>query len=42
MQKKEKQVPLRLPDLKIVITAAEFGYARPDGVYVIPIGRLMD
>lgn len=38
--KKEKQVPLRLPDLKLVITATEYGYKREDGVYVIPIGCL--
>ena len=38
--KKEKQVPLRLPDLKLIITA--FGYKRDDGVYVIPIGCLKD
>jgi hypothetical protein len=38
--KKEKQVPLRLPDLKLVITATEYGYKREDGVYVIPIGFL--
>ena len=38
--KKEKQVPLRLPDLKLVITATEYGYNREDGVYVIPIGCL--
>ena len=36
--KDEKQVPLRLPDLKIVITGTKYGYVRPDGVYVIPIG----
>ncbi|AOZ95523.1 ATP-binding protein [Butyrivibrio hungatei] len=40
--KKEKQVPLRLPDLKLVITATEYGYKREDGVYVIPIGCLKD
>lgn len=40
--KKEKQVPLRLPDLKLVITATEYGYRRDDGVYVIPIGCLKD
>ena len=39
---KEKQVPLRLPDLKLVITATEYGYKRDDGVYVIPIGCLRD
>ena len=40
--KKEKQVPLRLPDLKIIITGTEYGYKRNDGVYVIPIGCLKD
>ncbi len=35
---KEQQVPLRLPDLKLVITATEFGYRRDDGVCVVPIG----
>lgn len=40
--KKEKQVPLRLPDLKLIITGAQYGYARPDGVYVIPVGCLRD
>ena len=38
----EKQVPLRLPDLKIVITATQYGYKREDGVYVLPIGCLKD
>ncbi len=38
--KKEKQVPLRSPDLKLIITATEYGYKREDGVYVIPIGCL--
>ncbi len=38
----EKQVPLRLPDLKIIITASEYGYKRNDGVLVIPIGCLKD
>ena len=36
----EKQVPLRLPDLKIVLTGTPFGYKRDDGVFVIPIGCL--
>ena len=40
--KTEKQVPLRLPDLKIVITGTKYGYIRPDGVYVVPIGCLKD
>ena len=39
---KEKQVPLRLPDLKLIITATEYGYTREDGVIVIPIGCLKD
>ena len=39
---KEKQCPLRLPDLKIVITGGQYGYKRPDGVLVIPIGCLKD
>ncbi|MBR0164002.1 MAG: hypothetical protein IJQ12_04940 [Lachnospiraceae bacterium] len=39
---KEKQVPLRLPDLKIVITGTQYGYKREDGVFVIPIGCLKD
>ena len=38
--KSEKQCPLRLPDLKMVITATLYGYAREDGVLVIPIGCL--
>ncbi|MBQ9545129.1 MAG: ATP-binding protein [Clostridia bacterium] len=38
--KTEKQCVLRPPDLKIVITASQYGYRRPDGVFVIPIGSL--
>ena len=37
-----KQIKLRMPDLKIVITGTEYGYKRPDGVYIIPIGCLKD
>lgn len=40
--KKETQAPLRLPDLKLIITATEYGYKREDGVYVLPIGCLKD
>lgn len=41
--KTEKQVPLRMPDLKIIITATQYGYRRKeDGVYVLPIGCLKD
>ena len=35
-----KQGKLRLPDLKIVITATKYGYKREDGIMVIPIGCL--
>ena len=38
--KTEKQCPLRLPDLKLVITGTKYGYKRDDGVLVIPIGCL--
>ena len=37
---KEKQVPLREPDLLIIITGGEMAYCRADGVKVIPIGTL--
>lgn len=30
------------PDLKIIITATQFAYKRPDGVFVIPIGCLKE
>ena len=40
--KSETQTPLRLPDLKLVITGTQYGYRRPDGVMVIPIGCLKD
>lgn len=36
----EKQVPLREPDLLIVITGGEYAYTRPDGVHVIPLACL--
>lgn len=36
----EKQMPLELPSLKIVITGTEYGYRRDDGVLVIPIACL--
>lgn len=38
----EKQVPLREPDLLVVITGGNMAYTRPDGVKVIPIGCLKD
>ena len=36
----EKQVPLREPDLLVVITGGSMAYTRPDGVKVVPIGCL--
>ena len=38
--KTEKQVPLREPDLLMVITGGKMAYTRPDGVKVIPLGCL--
>lgn len=38
--KTETQCPLRLPDLKLIITGTKYGYKRDDGVFVIPIGCL--
>lgn len=39
---KDAEVPMRLPDLKIVITGTEYGYRRDDGVLVIPLACLRD
>jgi len=38
--KRETHSPIRLPDVKMVITAPQYGYRRDDGVLVIPIGCL--
>ena len=38
----EKQLPIREPDLLIVLTGGKVGYRRKDGVYVVPIGCLKD
>lgn len=40
--KTEKQVPLREPDLMIVLTGGKMAYTRPDSVKVIPLGCLKD
>lgn len=40
--KTEKQVPLREPDLLIVMTGGRMAYSRPDGVKVIPLASLKD
>ena len=39
---KEPQVPLREPDLLLVITGGEMAYTRQDGVRIVPIGALRD
>ena len=39
---KEAQVPLREPDLLMVITGGEIAYTREDGVKIIPIGTMRD
>ncbi|MBR2082848.1 MAG: DUF4143 domain-containing protein [Elusimicrobiaceae bacterium] len=36
------QTPMSFPTLKIVLTAAKYGYKREDGVLVIPITCLED
>ena len=38
----KNDIKLRLPDLKMVVTGTKYGFLRPDGVYVVPIGCLRD
>ena len=38
----EKQVPLREPDLMIVMTGGSMAYTRPNGAKVIPLACLKD
>lgn len=40
--KKENQMPIREPDLMIVLTGGKMAYTRPDGVKIIPLGCLKD
>ena len=40
--KQEQQVPLREPDLLIVLTGGYMAYTRPDGIKVIPLACLKD
>lgn len=40
--KTEKQVPLREPDLLMVITGGQYAYTRKDGVKVIPLASMKD
>lgn len=35
-------MPLRLPDLLIILTGGELAYTREDGVKIIPLGCLKD
>lgn len=39
---KETQMPIREPDLMIVLTGGKMAYTRPDGVKIIPLGCLKD
>ena len=39
---KEEQVPIREPDLMIVLTGGKMAYTRPDGVKIIPLGCLKE
>lgn len=40
--KEEKQVPIREPDLLIILTGGQMAYTRQDGVKIIPLGCLKD
>ena len=40
--KLERQVPLREPDLLLILTGGKMAYTRPDGVKVIPLACLKD
>ena len=37
---KEKQIPIREPDVLMILTGGQYAYRRKDGVYVVPIGCL--
>lgn len=37
---REVQVPLWLPDLKLVVTGTQYGYRREDGAPMAPLGCL--
>lgn len=39
---KERQVPLREPDLLMVITGGNMAFTRNDGVKILPVGCLRD
>ncbi|MFA6707708.1 MAG: DUF4143 domain-containing protein [Sphaerochaetaceae bacterium] len=39
---REQQMPIREPDLLIILTGGKMAYSRPDGVKIIPLGCLKD
>ena len=39
---KETQVPIREPDLLLILTGGQMAYTRPDGVKVVPLACLKD
>lgn len=39
---KEQQMPIREPDLLMILTGGKMAYTRPDGVKIIPLGCLKD
>lgn len=39
---KDKKHPISLPTFKMIITGTQFGYKRPDGIFVVPLGCLKD
>lgn len=39
---KTNNIKIRMPDLKLIITATKYGYKKEDNLYVIPIGCLKD
>lgn len=38
----EYEDKIRIPDLKMIVSGTSYGYKRPDGVIVVPIGCLKD
>ena len=38
----EYEDKIRIPDLKMIVSGTSYGYKRPDGVFVVPIGCLKD
>ena len=38
----ERQMPIREPDLLVILTGGKMAYTRPDGVKIVPLGSLKD